>query len=174
LSAINTISLQADEELQNCWAEMLSKAMDPTAAYSLKMAHVATLSEMDALDAKIVDMMCRRPCTALANCIIDAEFDLTGITKALLICELSANTESYNAAHSNLSRLGVIGLTGMDVTPFGQSLWQAVTPAERHCCSFGFTDLDRQWRDLWVKTSASREAALKDLNMYPSNDMFSY
>lgn len=174
MAAINTVSLQTDEDLQERWAEILSKAMDPTVDYSLKMAHVATLSEMDVLDAQILDLMCRRPCTALANCIVGTDLDVTGTTKALVVSELATSRSSFGEAQSNLVRLGVVGLTGIDITPFGQNFWRSVTPGEKQFCPFGFTELDKQWRDLWTHASKSREAALQSMGMHPSNEMFSF
>lgn len=174
IAAIDAVSLQTDEDLQERWAEMLGKAMDPGADYSLKMAHVATLSEMDGLDTKILDVMCRRPCTALANCIVGADLDITNLTRKLVLSELAVDASTFNAAHSNLVRLGVIGLTGLDITPYGQIFWQSVTPPEKQYCPFGTTDLDNRWRDLWTKSRESREAGLKAMNMHPSADMFTF
>ena len=51
---MDSATLEEDPEIQDLWARLLANATDPSSEYKISKTHMALLSEMNSLDAKVL------------------------------------------------------------------------------------------------------------------------
>ena len=49
------VSLEEDPALQDMWAKLLANAADPDGEYEISKTHIALLSELNGLDARVLE-----------------------------------------------------------------------------------------------------------------------
>lgn len=97
LPLLEKASLEEDAELNERWSNLLANAMDPSFSYDLKKSFVSILGELEALDARVLELVVSQ---GLAS---DQLFDQEKIATAMNI-----GVDQCDMALRNLFRLGLI------------------------------------------------------------------
>ncbi len=141
LPIIEKASVEDDETLQEKWANLLTNSVDATYDKPLRRNYASILGDMEAVDARILDLLVKEHLATAAE-----KRDGTLFVKELMVKEMKLDERVCENALRNLMRLGVIKpgvVTGgvlvgdhalsaykdtemVGITPLGEDFYHAV------------------------------------------------
>jgi hypothetical protein len=113
-------SLEEDSILQDLWARLLANAVDPNKEYDISKTHMALLSEMNALDARVLEHFGRQgwlQFKEVAEATGKSPLDCAEISR-----QLSLPESEVGLALGNLWRLGCLIQEPTHKSGFGPSV----------------------------------------------------